>query len=53
MFLWRNLPEGQFTAVLSWLCDRRQAPGVKTQAGQTTADESKLNDPARGLTLPR
>jgi hypothetical protein len=39
MYLWRNLPEGQLTAVLRWMRDRRRVaagrPGTMIKAGDT------------------
>lgn len=30
MYLWRNLPKGQLSAVLRWLSDTRQPPASAT-----------------------
>ncbi len=51
MYLWRNLPKGQLSAVLRWVCDTRPAaaPAARPEA-QTPlpADSGRGQEP-----LPR
>ena len=51
MYLWRNLPKGQLSAVLRWVCDAR------TPAATVTKPEVPAPlpvDPGRsGQSLPR
>jgi len=49
MYLWRNLPEGQLTAVLRWLGHRREEKRVTAQnaATSTKADTLAELPPAR------
>lgn len=39
MYLWRNLPQGQLGAVMTWLFTRRQPPAkpLTKSAGETPA----------------
>jgi hypothetical protein len=39
MYLWRNLPEGQLTAVLRWMHDRRRIT-ASPRAPMTTAGDT-------------
>jgi len=49
MYLWRNLPEGQLTAVLRWLGHRREEKRVTAQntAKSAKADTLANLPPAR------
>ncbi len=48
MYLWRNLPEGQLSAVLHWFYNRRPAVAPAAKAGETPP----LTPESRGVEPP-